>query len=116
MGAAKILVTGGTGYIGSHTCVALIERGIEPVIVDNLSNSHPVVLDRIARITNHRPSFYQADVRDAGALERIFGEHKISAVIHFAGLKSVRESVEKPREYHLNNVDGSRALLEAPSG
>ena len=109
----KILVTGGTGYIGSHTCVALIERGIEPVIVDNLCNSNPVVLDRIARITNHRPAFHQADIRDAGALEKIFRERKFDAVIHFAGLKSVRESVEKPREYHLNNVEGSRTLLDA---
>lgn len=109
----RILVTGGTGYIGSHTYVALIEKGIEPVIVDNLCNSNPVVLDRIERITQHRPAFYQADVRDAEALGRIFRESKFDAVIHFAGLKSVRESVEKPHEYHLNNVEGSRTLLDA---
>ena len=109
----KILVTGGTGYIGSHTCVVLIERGIEPVIVDNLSNSNPVVLDRIERITKHRPAFHQVDVRDAGALKRLFRENKFDAVIHFAGLKSVRESAQKPREYHLNNVEGSRTVVDA---
>lgn len=109
----KILVTGGTGYIGSHACVELINNGFEPIVLDNLSNSHPVVLDRIARISKHRPAFYKADIRDRDALGRVFQEHSIAAVIHFAGLKSVRESVERPREYYANNVEGSQALLDA---
>jgi len=109
----KILITGGTSYIGSHTCVALIESGFELVIVDNLSNSSLVVLDRIERITKHRPAFYRADIRNADALERIFQEHSISAVIHFAGLKAVGESVGKPLEYYLNNVLGSLRLFDA---
>lgn len=108
----KILITGGTGFIGSHTCVALIERGMDPVILDNLSNSNPLVLDRIARITGRRPSFHHADVRDQDALVRIFDGNRITAVIHFAGLKAIGESVEKPLHYYQNNVEGARALFE----
>lgn len=111
--SAKILVTGGTGYIGSHTCIELIERGLEPIIVDNLCNSHPAVVDRITSITNHRPAFYQEDVRDVGAIKRICGEHQISAAIHFAGLKAVGESQQQPLAYYLNNVSGSLSLVEA---
>jgi len=108
----KILVTGGTGYIGSHTCVSLIKNGFEPVIVDNLSNSHPVVLDRIARIATRRPAFYQVDVRDRDALKQVFREHRISAAIHFAGLKAVGESILQPPRYYENNVEGALRLCE----
>jgi UDP-glucose 4-epimerase len=112
----RVLVTGGTGYIGSHLCVALIEQGIEPVIVDNLSNSNLVPLDRIASITGFCPVFYEADVRDASAVQRILREHQFDAVIHFAGLKAVGESVQKPLEYYRNNVEGTLRLCEALDG
>ena len=92
----KILVTGGTGFIGSHTVVELIEAGHHPIIVDNLSNSSPKVLDDIQTITGKRPDFYEADIRDKAALEKIFAENRIEAVIHFAGLKAVGESVQIP--------------------
>lgn len=110
-----ILVTGGTGYIGSHTVVELIEAGHELVIYDNLSNSSPKVLDRIETITGVRPAFVQADIRDAAALRQIFAQYPISAVIHFAGLKAVGESVEQPLRYYDNNVVGSIRLFEAMS-
>jgi len=109
----KVLVTGGVGYIGSHTCVAMIAAGIEPVIVDNLSNSKLAVLDRIEALTQVRPLFYQGDIRDHAFLDSIFNEHDISSVIHFAGLKSVGESVAKPLEYYDNNVNGSLVLVSA---
>lgn len=109
----KILVTGGTGYIGSHTCVSLIESGFEPVILDNLCNSSEVVLDRIAAITKHRPVFCKADIRDSDALDRVLGEHTIDAVIHFAGLKAVGGSLLKPLDYYFNNVGGSLRLFDA---
>ena len=96
----KILVTGGTGFIGSHTVVELIQAGHEPIIVDNLSNSSVKVLDDIKTITGTKPTFYRADIRDKAALEEIFSEHKIDAVIHFAGLKAVGESVQIPLEYY----------------
>lgn len=108
----KILVTGGTGYIGSHTCVELIKAGYEPVIADNLYNSKSVVLDRIELITGKRPVFYKADVCDREALCKIFDEHDIKAVIHFAGLKAVGESCEKPLEYYRNNIDSTLTLCE----
>ena len=95
----RILVTGGTGYIGSHTCVQLLERGDEVVIVDNLSNSKEIVVSSIEKITGKRPVFYRADILDREALESIFSTHDIEAVIHFAGLKAVGESVSKPLEY-----------------
>lgn len=108
-----ILVTGGTGYIGSHTTVELIQAGYEPVLLDNLSNSKPAVLDRIQKITGKKPVFIEADCRDKAALDNVFKKHRIDAVIHFAGLKAVGESVEKPLLYYDNNVNGAIALCEA---
>ncbi len=109
----NILVTGGTGYIGSVTCIKLIEKGFSPIIIDNLCNSKKVVLDRIEALTKHRPIFYEGDVRDESLLNQIFKKHNISAVIHFAGLKAVGESVEKPIEYYDNNVYGALVLIRA---
>lgn len=109
---STILVTGGAGYIGSHTCVELLAAGYEPVIVDNLSNSKTTVVDRIARIAGRRPVFHQADVRDRAALRAVFAAQRIDAVIHFAGLKAVGESVAQPLRYYDNNVAGSVALCE----
>ncbi len=111
-GSMKILVTGGTGYIGSHTAVALIEAGHEVVIVDNLSNSKAEVINRLEKITGTRPVFYKADLCDRPALEAIFGDHTIEAVIHFAGLKAVGESVERPLHYYHNNLISTINLLE----
>jgi len=108
-----ILVTGGTGYIGSHTVVALLEAGRDVLILDNLSNSNEVVLDRLEAICGQRPGFVKGDIRDAELLARVFAENKIEEVIHFAGLKAVGESVEKPLEYYDNNVRGSLELLAA---
>ena len=113
MTTATILVTGGAGYIGSHTCVALIEAGYIPVVYDNLCNSSVESLARVERITGKRPAFVQADIRDAARLDAVFAQHKIDAVIHFAGLKAVGESVEKPLMYYDNNVGGTVVLLEA---
>ncbi len=109
----KVLVTGGMGYIGSHTCVQMIEAGIEPIIIDNLGNSNVAVLDRIESLTQVRPVFYQGDIRDEAFLDAIFAEHSISSVIHFAGLKAVGESVQKPLEYYDNNVNGSLVLARS---
>jgi UDP-glucose 4-epimerase len=109
----KILVTGGTGYIGSHTVVKLIEAGYEVVILDNLFNSKVTVIDRIQKITNKRPLFIEGDIRDRPLLKKIFNDHEIDAVIHFAGLKAVGESVLEPLKYYVNNVGGSISLLEA---
>ena len=108
----KILVTGGTGFIGSHTAVELIRNGYDVVIVDNLSNSKKLVIDRIEKITGVRPIFYQGDIRDKIILNKIFKEHQISCVINFAGLKAVAESVKKPLEYYGNNIYGAINLLE----
>ena len=108
-----ILVTGGTGFIGSHTCVALAQAGHEFLILDNLSNSRADVLDRLAPLCRRRPAFVEADVRDAAALDRVFAEHRITAVIHFAALKAVGESVAQPLAYYDNNVGGTLKLLEA---
>ncbi len=109
-----ILVTGGLGYIGSHTCVALAAAGYRMVIVDNLSNAKPQVLERIRELAPGASiGFHQADLRDAAALERIFFSSKPEAVIHFAGLKAVGESVEKPLLYYDNNVGGTLSLLLA---
>jgi len=105
-----ILVTGGTGYIGSHTVVALISAGYDPVIVDNLLNSKIAVLDRIEAITGKRPPFYQADLRDRTALDAVFQKHSITAVIHFAGLKAVGESVAEPLRYYENNIESTLSL------
>lgn len=107
----KILVTGGLGFIGSHTVIQLIENGYEPVIVDNLVNSKLEVLNRLETITGIRPKFYQYDVRDEKNLDKIFTENDIFAVIHFAGLKAVGESIEKPQLYYDNNIGSSEVLL-----
>lgn len=108
----KILVTGGTGYIGSHTCVELIKSGHEVVIVDNLYNSSITVLDAIEHITKVKATFYQVDILDKIALNQVFVEHKFDAVIHFAGYKAVGESVSIPLTYYQNNVAGSLNLYE----
>jgi UDP-glucose 4-epimerase len=107
-----ILVTGGTGYIGSHTTVELIRAGYEVLIVDNLCNSKISVLERIEKITGCRPPFIEADVRDRAAMKAIFAQHSFDAVIHFAGLKAVGESVAQPFRYYDNNVHGSLVLYE----
>ncbi len=107
-----ILVTGGTGYVGSHAVVALLAAGREVFVVDNLCNSKSSVLDRIERIAGRRPGFAQMDVRDRGGLRDLLRELRCSAVIHFAGLKAVAESVVRPLEYYDNNVSGSIVLLE----
>ncbi len=107
-----ILITGGTGYIGSHTVVELMAAGHEVFIIDNLCNSKASVLDRIERIAGRRPGFAQLDVRDRAALRQLFAAHRFAAVIHFAGLKAVGESVAKPLAYYDNNVSGSVALFE----
>ena len=109
---AEILLTGGTGYIGSHAAVELLEAGRDVVIVDNLYNSEEAVIDRIEKITGRRPAFYNADVSDRASMERVFGEHDISGVMHFAGYKAVGESVEKPLAYYRNNIDTAVTLLE----
>jgi len=106
----SILITGGTGYIGSHTVVALISAGYNPVIVDNLSNSKITVLDRIEAITGKRPPFYQIDLRDRAALDDVFQTHSITAVIHFSGLKAVGESVAEPLRYYENNIESTISL------
>jgi UDP-glucose 4-epimerase len=108
-----IFVTGGAGYIGSHTCVALIQAGYTPVVYDNLCNSSAESLARVERITGVRPIFIRADVRDGTALDAAFTQHGVKAVIHFAGLKAVGESVEKPLAYYDNNVGGTLTLLQA---
>ena len=109
----NVLVTGGMGYIGSHTCVQMIQAGITPVIVDNLCNANKEVLNRIQALTDVTPVFYQGDVRDEAFLDHVFSEQEIDAVIHFAGLKAVGESVAKPLEYYDNNVNGSLVLARA---
>ena len=108
----KILVTGGTGYIGSHTCVELINKKHEVVIVDNLYNSNINVLDKIEHITGIKPKFYEVDILDYNKLENVFIENKFDAVIHFAGYKAVGESVTIPLTYYKNNIAGSINLYE----
>lgn len=108
----KILVTGGTGFIGSHTCVELLNAGYEVVIVDNLSNSKRETVEYIESITNKKVTFYEADVCDKETLKKIFKENKIDAIIHFAGYKAVGESVAKPIMYYRNNLDSTLSLLE----
>ncbi|KJF95969.1 UDP-galactose-4-epimerase [Photobacterium angustum] len=109
----EVLVTGGMGYIGSHTCVQMLQAGITPVIIDNLSNAKIGVLARIEALTGEMPVFHQGSVQDEAFLDSIFAKHDIKAVIHFAGLKAVGESVEKPLEYYDNNVNGSLVLARA---
>jgi len=108
----NILITGGTGYIGSHTVVTLLEQGLRPIVFDNLSNSCERVLTRIETITGSKPDFVKADIRDAAALSETFKHYDIDAVIHFAGLKAVGESVEKPLLYYQNNIEGALTLLQ----
>lgn len=108
-----ILITGGTGYIGSHTVVELINAEYEPVIVDDLSNSSANVIDKIEKITGTRPPFYKGSILDAELMDKIFTENDINSVIHFAGYKAVGESVEKPLMYYNNNIVGTIVLLEA---
>lgn len=108
----KILLTGGAGYIGSHTTVELLENGHEVVIIDNLSNSSRVAIERIQQITNKKVKFHEADVRDMDVLKSIFSTENIDAVIHFAGLKAVGESVAKALYYYQNNLESSLVLLE----
>ena len=109
----KILVTGGAGYIGSHTCVELLNEGYDVVVVDNLYNASPKALDRVKEITGKDLTFYEADIRDREALEAIFAKENVDAVIHFAGLKAVGESVVKPLEYYENNIAGTVNLCFA---
>ncbi|MBR3617269.1 MAG: UDP-glucose 4-epimerase GalE [Acholeplasmatales bacterium] len=108
----NILVTGGTGYIGSHTVVELLNLNYNVVIIDNLSNSKKIVIDRIEKITGKRPKFYLGDIRNRDDLAKVFTENKIDCVINFAGLKAVGESVVKPLEYYENNIYGAVVLLE----
>ncbi len=108
----KILLTGGMGYIGSHVCIELIKKGYEVVIVDNLCNSSISVLEGIKKITGLKPVFYENDIRDKAALLKIFNTHSISSVIHFAGLKSLKESVDEPINYYDNNLIATINLLQ----
>lgn len=108
----KILVTGGAGYIGSHTCVELLNEGYEVVIVDNLYNSNQKAVDRIEQITQKKVTFYQNDILDREALDQIFTKENVDAVIHFAGLKAVGESVRKTIEYYTNNIQGTLILTD----
>jgi len=109
----NVLVTGGAGYIGAHTCLELLIAGHDVVVIDNLSNSKQLVFDRIEQICGRRPVFYQEDVRNRGKVADILSAHKIEAVIHFAGLKAVGESVAQPLRYYDNNVAGSLAVFRA---
>ena len=111
----RVLVTGGAGYIGSHTCVELLKAGHEVFVIDNLSNGHEAALDRIRLITNNELQFMNADIRDSNALDKIFNAFKPDAVIHFAGLKAVGESTADPIKYYDVNVGGSISLLTAMS-
>ena len=108
----KILLTGGAGFIGSHTCVELCQAGHEAIIVDNYVNSSPEAVRRIERIVGHPVKHYEADVRDAETMNRIFDENAFDAVIHFAGLKAVGESVAQPLRYYRNNLDSTMTLME----
>ena len=108
----RILVTGGAGFIGSHTCVELLNAGYQVVVVDNLSNSSEKSLERVKEITGKELTFYKADILDKEALDKIFDTEAIDAVIHFAGLKAVGESVQKPLEYYQNNISGTLILTD----
>ena len=108
----RILVTGGAGYIGSHTCVELLNEGHEVIILDNLYNSSRKAVDRIEEITGKKVTFYEADIRDRASIQAVFDQEQIDAVIHFAGLKAVGESVAKPIEYYENNIGGTLNLCD----
>ena len=107
-----VLVTGGAGFIGAHTCIELLESGHQVVVIDNLCNSNPKSLDRVRQLTGKHLDFYQGDVRDEALLSSIFANHKIDCVIHFAGLKAVGESVAKPWEYYDNNLNSTLVLTK----
>lgn len=109
----KVLVTGGMGYIGSHTCIQLIEAGMTPIIFDNLYNSKASVIGRLKEVTGQDIEFVQGDIRDRELMVETLSKFEIDAVIHFAGLKAVGESVEKPLEYYDNNVNGTLVLVDA---
>ncbi|CDG18844.1 UDP-glucose 4-epimerase GalE [Xenorhabdus doucetiae] len=109
----EILVTGGMGYIGSHTCVQMLEAGMTPIIIDNLCNANREVLARIEALTGVQPLFYEGDIRDEAFLDAVFSRHQIQSVIHFAGLKAVGESVANPIEYYDNNVNGTLVLVRS---
>ena len=108
----NVLVTGGAGYIGSHTCVELLENNYNVIVIDNFCNSKKEVIEKIKKITNKEFKLYEGNVEDKALLEKIFEENKIDAVIHFAGLKAVGESVKKPLLYYRNNIDSTINLLE----
>ena len=108
----NILVTGGAGYIGSHTCVELLESGYGVIVIDNLCNSNPKSLDRVEELTGKKVKFYEGDVRDEALLRKIFAENEIGCVIHFAGLKAVGESTQIPLKYYENNLGGTFTLLK----
>ena len=108
----SILITGGTGFIGSHTVVEFLQAGKDVVIVDNFSNSKPCVLDRIEAITGKRPKCYEVDLLDRAALERVMQENEIESCIHFAGLKAVGESCAQPLRYYHNNITGTLILCD----
>ncbi|MFD1261249.1 UDP-glucose 4-epimerase GalE [Entomomonas asaccharolytica] len=110
---STVLVTGGAGYIGSHTCVLLLEAGYSVVVVDNLSNSNYEAINRVQKITGKTVHFIEGDVRDISVLNKVFAQYKIDAVIHFAGLKSVSESIQKPIEYYDNNINSTLVLCQA---
>lgn len=110
---SSILVTGGAGYIGSHTTLALLKAGFDVVVLDNLCNSSAESLKRVAQLAGRETGFVEGDIRDRAVLDRLFAEHSVDAVLHFAGLKAVGESVAQPLRYYDNNVHGSRALLQA---
>ncbi len=109
----RILVTGGAGFIGSHTCVELLNSGYEVIVMDNLYNASAKALDRIEEITGKKVTFYETDMCDAAAVEALFSKEQIDAVIHFAGYKAVGESVSKPIEYYTNNINGTLILTDA---
>lgn len=109
----KVLVTGGAGYIGTHTCIELLDASIEVIVIDDLSNSDKKALKRVEEITSKKITFYEGDILDAKLLDRIFSENKVDAVVHFAGLKAVGESVEIPLEYYNVNVSGTISLLKS---
>ena len=112
MNNMNILVTGGAGYIGSHTCIELMAAGYTPIVFDNLCNSSTVSLDRVKEITGNAVTFIEGDVRDPEMLDQVFEQYDIYGVIHFAGLKAVGESVEKPFMYYDNNIAGSIFLFK----
>ena len=108
----QVLVTGGAGYIGSHTCLELLQEGYEVVVIDNLCNSNPKSLDRVRELTGQELKFYEGDVRDEALLRKIFAENEIGCVIHFAGLKAVGESVAQPWRYYDNNLNSTLVLTK----